>query len=308
MTHTRRTLKIAGLATLAAALASAQWSGRENELVIYAFSKQKFDLQQSPVGVSNGGKTGFVVQDSSKVAAGPLTSEFPAKRAQVLHNEPDDYFALITNLEGIISRRQENLITTKHLYLGGLLRHANTGSVSTKPLDVTGGLYVPFYPGLTQGPDVALEQPQFLLWSPSSTTPPFRAVADDAPSAFGPAGLTGVELEAFSGAAAFFVPWNPLKKFYPQQSFPQGVDFKLLDDDTTLGNRAGMIRFRPGRTSGQFTFTTSTHLFVLEGAGVVQSAGAAATAIPRGFYMFVPAGYSISISNPTPYSGPGASK
>jgi hypothetical protein len=308
MTTTQRIATIAGLVALAAPLVPAQWSGRENEMVIYAISKAKYDLTQSPQGVSNAGKTGFVIQDSSKLPSVPLTPEFPAKSTQVLHNESNDWFGLITNLEKITSPRQKNISITKSLYLGGLLREANTGSVSTKPLDATGGLYIPFFPGLTQGPDFALDQPQILMWNPSNVAPPFVAVADDAPSDFGPAGLTGVELEAFSGVAAFFVPWTPLKVFYPQQTFPQGVDIKILDDDAQVGNRTGLIRFRPGRSTGQFSFTTNTHLFVLEGSGLVQPAGGATTAIPGGYYLFVPAGYSISITNPVPYSGPGAPK
>src|SRR3989442_3012683 len=167
---TQRFLLLATIFVSAAgSIATAQWSGRKNELVIYAISKKKSDLQIAPSGANNAGRGGFEIIDSSKVAATPLSPDFPAKLVRLLHRESDDVFELISQVERVPSPRQLNQSTTKILFLDGLLREQNPGSVSTKPLDVTGGLYVPFFQGIAAGPDVAIDASRFLLWSPTAS-------------------------------------------------------------------------------------------------------------------------------------------
>jgi hypothetical protein len=304
----RRVLLLATVfAGAAASIATAQWSGRKNELVIYAVSKGKSDLQIVPVGTTNSGVTARLeIVDPSTVTAAPLGADFPAKLVRVLHREPDDLFELITQIEKTPSPRQLNQSSTKLLFLDGLLRDQNPGSVSVKPLDVTGGLYVPFIRGLAQGPDVAIDTSRFLLWSPTAAVPPFNAVPDGTPSTFGPAGLTGVEVEAVSGVAAFFVAWTNLLSRYPNQGWPEGADVKILDQDAQIGNTSQLIRLRAGKSTPLFTFTSNTHLFVLEGSAGLQPAGGAVTALNLNWYAFVPKGFAISLSNPKPYTGPGA--
>src|SRR5262249_38639391 len=103
---TKRFLLIATMfLSAAASLANAQWSGRKNELVIYAISKKKAELQVAASGANNAGRTGFEIIDSSRVAATPLSADFPAKQVRALHREADDLFELITNLERIDSPR-----------------------------------------------------------------------------------------------------------------------------------------------------------------------------------------------------------
>jgi hypothetical protein len=297
------------LATIFISAAAAQWGGRKNELVIYAFSKGKADLQIVSSGTTNSGVVGRLeILDPSTIIASAFDPNFPAKLTRVLHRESDDLFQLITQVEKTTSPRQQNQITSKVLFLDGLLRDENPGSVSTKPLDVTGGLYVPYFQGIAAGPDVAIDASRYLMWTPSASVPPFLAVPKETPSAFGPAGLTGVELEAVSGAAAFFVPWTNLLTRYPGQGWPEGMDVKILDQDPQLGNTAQLIRLRPSKTTPLFTFTSNTHLFVLEGNAQLQPAGAAVTTLKLNWYAFVPRGFAISISNPRVYSGPGATQ
>lgn len=305
---TRRFLLLATVfVSAASSIASAQWGGRKNELVIYAISKGKADLQIVSSTATNSGVVGRLeVIDPATLSATPLGPSFPAKLARVLHRESDDLFQLITQVEKIPSPRQQNQVTTKVLFLDGLLRDENPGSVSTRPLDVTGGLYVPFFQGIAAGPDVAIDTSRFLLWSPSASIPPFIAVPHETPSAFGPAGLTGVELQAVSGAAAFFVPWTNLITRYPNQGWLEGMDVKILDQDPQLGNTSQLIRLRPGKTTPLFTFTSNTHLFILEGSAQLQPAGGAATTLKLNWYAFVPRGFAISLSNPRAYTGPGA--
>ena len=307
MIRTRRSLVFAAiLGAASSAVATAQWAGRKNELVIYAISKAKNDLQIVPNNTTNSGIVGrFEIIDPSTVTAAPIGSDLPAKLARVLHRESDDLFEYITQVEQIPSPRQQNQITTKVLFLDGLLRDQNPGSVSTKPLDVTGALYVPYFQGIAAGPDIAIDQSRYLLWSPSASIQPFVAVPVETPSQFGPAGLTGVELEAVSGAAAFFVPWTTLVQRYPNQGWPSGVDVKILDEDARVGNTSELIRLRPGKATPLFTFSSNTHLFVLEGSAQIQAASGPQTALKLNWYAFIPKGFAISISNPRALSGSG---
>jgi hypothetical protein len=133
-------------------------------------------------------------------------------------------------------------------------------------------------------------------------------VPDGTISQFGPAGTTGIELEGLSGVAAFFAPWVNLQKYYPNQSWPLGVDIKLLDSDATVGDTAFLIRLRPGAVIPAFSFTGNTHLFVVQGNSLIQPAGAASQPFNLNYYAFAPTGFSLTISNPLPYSGPGATQ
>jgi len=286
----------------------AQWSGLPNETVIYVISKGQADLKISPANATNTGISGFQVINSATVTQTPLSSTFPAKLVSLLHNDSNDRFELITNLENTVSPRYQNQITSKVLFLNGILRDENPGSISTEPLDVTGGLYVPYLPGFAAGPDYAIEQSTYLFWTPSSTTPPFIQVPTATPSTNAPTGETGIEAEATSGAAAFFVPWVNTSVQYPTQGWPEGVDIKILDEDLTVGDRAFLLRFRPGAYTPTFSFTANAHLFVIQGNSTIQAAGAAAQTFNLNYYAFVPSGFSLSISNPLPYSGPGASQ
>jgi len=287
---------------------SAQWSGRANETVIYGISKSKSDLQLASGSATNAGITGFQVTNSTTVPQVPYGPDFPAKQIRVLHNEPADRFVFMTDLENLNTPRYQNLISSKILTLDGLLRDDNPGSVSTEPFDATGGLFVPYFPGISEGPGRSIELFTSLIWTPSSTTPPYAKVPDGTISQFGPAGTTGIELEGLSGVPAFFVGWVNLQKYYPSQSWPLGVDIKPLDSDATVGDTAFLIRLRPGAATPVFSFTGNTHLFVIQGNSVIQAAGAAAQPFNLDYYAFAPSGFSLTISNPLPYSGPGATQ
>jgi len=145
-----------------------------------------------------------------------------------------------------------------------------------------------------------------LVWTPSSTTPPYLKVPDGTFGAFGPAGTTGIEFEGLTGVALFFAPWVNLQRYYPAQNWPSGVDIKPLDADPTVGDTAFLIRLRPGAATPTFYFSANTHLFVVQGSSTIQASGGAAQTFNVNYYAFAPAGYSVTISNPLPYTGPGA--
>ena len=295
---------LAALLACGAAVSSAwaQWGGREHELVIYAFSKSALDLRIVPGSFTNNGQ--FVVRDPLTLPAAPLSPEFPAKQLRVLHDEPGDFFAYVTQVERVDSPRQLRQHPGKILYFGGILRDQNPGSVSLKPLDITAGLYFPLIPGVAAGPDVAVDESRYLLWTPAASTPPYVAVPFETKSSVGGPGLTGAELEAVSGVAPFFFPWQNLRRRYPQDAWPDGMDVKVFDQDPRLGNTAMLIRLRPGKVTPLFIFTANTHLFVLEGNAQVRPGNGSPAAFPRYSYSFVPKDLALRIANPRVFALP----
>jgi hypothetical protein len=293
---------VALLGIFAASSARAQWGGREHELVIYAFSKNAIDLRIVPGSFTNTGQ--LTIRDPLTLPVSSFGPGFPAKQLRVLHNEPGDFFAYVTQVEGISSPRQLRQQPGKILYLNGMFRDPNPGSVSQAPLDVTGGLYFPLIPGVAAGPDVALDESHSLLWTPSASSPPYVAVPLETKSSIGPPGLTGVELEAVAGVAPFFVPWENLRRRYPQDAWPDGMDVKVFDQDPLLGNTAMLIRLRPGKVTPLFIFTGNTHLFVLQGDAQLQPGNGLPTVFPLNSYTFVPKDFALRIANPRVFALP----
>ena len=289
------------LCSFAVSSARAQWGGRQNELVIYAFSKSAIDLRIVPASFTNSGQ--LTIRDPLTLPVSSLGPAFPAKQLRVLHSEPGDFFAYVTQLERIDSPRQLRQLPGKILYLSGMLRDQNPGSVSQKPLDVTGGLYFPLIPGVAAGPDVALEESRSLLWTLASS-PPYVAVPLETKSSIGPPGLTGAELEAVAGAAPFFVPWQNLRRRYPQAGWPDGMDVKVFDQDPLLGNTAMLIRLRPGKVTPLFIFTGNTHLFVVQGSAQLRPGNGLPAALPLNSYTFVPKDFALRIANPRVFALP----
>ena len=299
----RRFAALALLAVFTAVPGSAQFGGREFEAVVYLFAgKGKVDFKVVPATSSNAGVTGFATINPADVPLVPIIGNFGAKKVQVFHKETGDLFELVTQTEKITTPRAKIVAPAKVLTLGGLLRDANEGSVSLAPLDVTGGLYVPYIPGVAQGPDVALDTPQSLLWTSSDSAPPFVEVPDGTHSSVGPSGATGIEFEALAGAAPFFIPWVNMKVAYPADRWPAGVDLKFVDDDPLVGNSARFLRLRPSRATPYFTLAANTHFYVLQGSVIISAPGVAPVTVPQGSYAFVPRGYAMSVSNPRIFS------
>lgn len=299
-----RLAAVALLAGITAVNGLAQFGGREFDSVIYLFAgKGKVDFKIVPGTTSNAGVPGtFQVINPATLPSAPLSADFAAKRVQVLHKETGDLFELITQTENVPTPRARVVAPSKVLTLGGLLRDANEGSVSLAPLDVTGGLYVPYIPGVAQGPDVGLQLPKSLLWTSSDSASPLVQLPDGTHSDIGPAGLTGIELEAFAGAALYFSPWVNMSVAYPTDTWPLGIDLKIIDDDPQVGNSARLFRLRSAKSTPFFTLAANTHFYVLEGSVSVAAPGTAPVTIPAGSYAFIPKGYAISVSNPRFFS------
>ena len=289
---------------LSASQGWAQFGGRANEAVVYMFSgRGTIGFSVVPANKSNAGITGFQVINPATLPSNPISPDFPAKLVQVLHKETGDLFEYFTQPENLVTSRALVVAPAKFLSLDGLLRDSNEGSVSLAPLDVTGGLYVPYIPGVAQGPDVAMQQPHYLFWTPSDSSPVFVSVPDGTHSQVGPAGATGIEFEALSGAAPYFIQWSNMYKLYPADAWPDGIDLKIVDDDATVGNSARFLRLRSAKTTPTFTLSVNTHLFVVQGAGIVITPpGGTPVNVPLGYYVFVPKGFAISIANPRTFN------
>jgi len=296
-------LAAALLCGFAVSSARAQWGGRANELVIYAFSRNAIDLRIVSGSISAGAGQ-LTIQDPLTLPVSTFGPEFPAKQLRVLHNEPGDFFAYVTQVERIDSPRQLRQQPGKILYLSGMFRDQNPGSVSQKPLDVSGGLYFPSIPGVAAGPDVAIDESRSLLWTPSASSPPYVAVPLETKSSVGGPGLTGAELEGFLGVAPFFVPWQNLRRRYPHDAWPDGMDVKVFDQDPQVGNTAMLIRLRPGKVTPLFVFTGNTHLFVLEGNAQLRTGNGLPAAFPLNSYTFVPKDFALRIANPRVFALP----
>ena len=314
--------RASGLALLAGLVAlplSAQFGGRENEAVVYLFSKGKMEFSVPPAGTTNAGIAGRLdVIDPATVPFTPMSTDlaYAPKRVKVFHKESGDLFELMVQSERTVTPRQRVVSPAKILTLGGLLRDDNLGSVSLLPIDVTGGIYVPFIPSIALGPDQGMDTPQWLFWTPSDSSPIFVQVPFETHSGVGPAGATGIEFQAFEGISAFFLPWENMRRLYGQD-WPLGADLKRIDPEGVdtffnppLGNTARMLRLRPGISTPQFRLTTNTHFYVLEGSVTVTSPGGANLILTRGYYAFVPAGFSLTVANPrvfSPSTPPGSS-
>ena len=282
----------------------AQFGGRKDEAVIYLLtSKGRGDLRTAAPAANPG--TGFEVINPAVVPVSVISNDFAAKKVRVLHREADDVFQWISQEERTSTPRASIQNIAKVFFFRGLLRDDNRGSVSQLPLDATGGLYIPYLPGVSSGPDVAIETSEYLFWTPKGNSLPFVQVPLQTPSSIGPAGLTGIELEAFSGAAPFFLPWTNLRRLYPNQGWPPGMDVKIIDVDPSTANTTQLLRLRPGTKTPRFSIPGNTHMFVLEGEVNITTAAGSSTLVKREWYSFLPANFSISISNPKTYQGPG---
>jgi hypothetical protein len=149
-----------------------------------------------------------------------------------------------------------------------------------------------------------VEESRYLLWTPAAFAPPYVAVPLETKSNVGGPGLTGAELEAVLGVAPFFVPWQNLRRRYPQDTWPDGLDVKVFDQDRLVGNTAMLIRLRPGKVTPLFIFTGDTHLFVLEGNAQLRPGSNVPVPFPLNSYTFVPKDFALRIANPRVFALP----
>jgi mannose-6-phosphate isomerase-like protein (cupin superfamily) len=304
---TKRFLLLTLIEAGAAVSALAQFTGRPGDVVLWALTPRnaKMEFLAVPTGTTNSAQLSarFEVIDINTKPLLPIPpGTLPpgvglAFRRQLLHEEPDDEVYLVSREELGDFPHRIYLTTNKTLVIEGILREQEAH------IDAAASLYVTLAKGTDFGGDIPLVPLKVLFWTPSSD---FPAVDIQPPGVTGPAvppGLKGYEYNLASTKFAQFTPWVALRRLYPAGGWQDGIDAKLIEQDTVAGNTTQYIRLRPGRRTPTFRMPASTHLFVLQGS-VNITADSRTTMMKKNDYAFVPGGFVLSLSNPNPYTGP----
>ena len=289
-----------GLGALAIPL-HAQFGGRPADVVLYLLSsKGEMTFQTVPASTANSASnvSRFQVVDPATKPAIPLGEGFPEQfTRQILHEESDDLFQLVTQTEGLPGLHRLFLTTYKTFVIKGLVRETETGD------DYPPGTGTTLKQGVDFGPDLALDTLQVLFWARTSTFPLVlpTPIGETGPAV--PPGLTGDQYIKSLGFVPLFIPWENLRRVDPAGKWPEGVDRKLLDQDASVGSTIRLVRIRPGKTTPLFRIPAATHVFVLQGAVNLAVPGAGQFAMPQNRYAFLPPGLVFSLSNPKMYDG-----
>ena len=280
----------------------AQFGGREGDVVLYLLtSKGEMTFQTVPAGTSNSSAnlSRFEVVDPATKPDIPLGEGFPEEfTRQILHEESDDLFQLVTQREGLPGPHRQFLTTYKTFIIKGVVRETETGD------DYVAASGTTLKQGADFGPDLALDTLQVLFWATTSTFPLVvpTPLGQTGPSV--PPGMTGDEYIKSLGFVPLFIPWENMRRLDPEGKWPEGVDRKIMDQDDSVGSTIGEVRVRPGKTTPLFRIPASTHVFVLQGEVRLSVPGAGEFTMPQNHYAFLPPGLSFSLSNPKAYDGP----
>lgn len=303
--------RVFALALLAVPQLFAQFGGKEGEAIIFMLtSKGQAGLTMVNPETPNKASvlSQFQVIDPATV---PLIAGeqpgvfFPNYQLKVLHDESNDKMQLLTNLEGAPTIHHYYLITFKLFTLQGIRREY--GDAGEAIMDVPPNVYASFFAGQDIGPNEALEKEQALVWTSTPVFPPFVPTPRGEHGETNGPNETGTQMLLNSATFPVEVPWAPLYTKYPSAGWPDGLDIKFIEKDTTMGSIAQMIRVHAGTTTPNFTIDGATHLFIVQGNVNINVPGGATKAFPYFNYAFIPQGMSFSISNPLVYSGPAAS-
>ncbi len=281
--------------------AFGQFGGRANEVVLYVITTKGSSTPQIVSSTTANSATGFTVIDPTTIAPTPFGSAFPGESFVPLHLESND------NLRYIIQK--ENIVTQHNTFAGPAKLFIAQGMdrlviPNKAPIDLTAGLYAPFPQGVDFGPEVPDLEAHSFLWTPSSVFPLLQPADPSYLSPLDPPGLTGSEYVLTLGTFDALVPWVGFYQKYPNAGWPQGIDTRVLDADTTLGATVQMIRLRPGKQTPTFKISANTHLAVLSGSvQITPSGGGSTVTLTQNQYAFIPNGFAISLANPIPYTG-----
>ncbi len=280
--------------------ARAQFGGRAGDVVLYALTaKGSGDFRVPPPGATNDART---LADFKVISldAVPLSSgdPFPIQR-QVLYEREDELFQVGTDPETTVGLHRIFVAPTKIFVFQGVNNPIRNLLGNTTN-------YLAFPVGMDLEGDVALLSLKVITWVPQKW--PF-IVLTDRRGPLGPPDISGFEyFFQLPGAVTLpsLLPWTNMWRLYPGGGWPNGVDLKLLETDTRVGNTTRLIRIRPGKRTPVFRIPGHTHLFVLQGGGDISPAGSTTVSLKKNDYAFLPENFVITLSNPKSYAGPGA--
>jgi hypothetical protein len=279
---------------------TAQFGGRENEVVLYTVSaKGNPNPVIVPASTVNT-QSGFQVKDPFKEVFEPFGPDFAGEFFVTLHSEPADNFRFILQKEGIFTQHNTFQGPAKLMIIQGLDRLVIPNK---EPIDLTAGLFAPFPEGVDFGPELPILEANSFMWTPSPIFPLLKPADPSYISPITPPGLTGSEYVLQLGQFAALIPWLGFKDLYGT-GWPQGIDQRLLEQDNVLGSTVRMIRLRPGRQTPPFVIRANTHLAVLQGSVQIKPVNGAAVTLNPKMYAFIPNGFAITLANPVTYSGP----
>ena len=282
--------------------AFAQFGGRTGDVIIYMVSaKGSPEFRVVPESTLNG-QSGFVIEDPNDMPREPFGPDFPSESRRKMHAETGDVFNAITQGENDESPHQQLQDTVKVFLADGILR---LKPLNQAPIDVTAGLYVPFPKGIDFGPNEAIFQGLYLMWTPAPIFP-VTLKADPAyrspivPSEYS----NSIDYLIATGTFDALVPWVPVDTQYPGVGWKQGIDTRLIELDNQYGTKIQILRLRPGRTTPLFKIGANTHLWVLSGKVTITPANGASSVMKKNIYAFVPPDFAFRLSNPADYKGP----
>jgi hypothetical protein len=282
--------------------AFGQFGGRPNEVVLYMVTTKGSPAPTIVPASTANTVTGFTTLDPAQQTAAPFGPAFPGEFFVNLHNEANDNFRFIIQKEQIETQHNTFLGPAKLLIAGGIDRLIIPNS---SPIDLTAGLYAPFPQGVDFGPEIPQVEAHSFLWTPSSVFPLLQPADPSYLSPLDPPGLVGSQYVLTLGSFDTLIPWVGWYLTYPNVGWPEGIDARLIESDSTLGVTVRMIRLRPGKVTPTFTIKANTHLAVLSGSVQIAPAGGAKpVTLTQYQYAFIPNGYAVSLANPIPYTGP----
>ena len=287
---------------------SAQFGGREGEAIIFTLTSKGrggFTIASPTTANPQALVNRFEVIDPNKLPFNPGDQPgafFPQYRLRVLHDEPDDKMQVLLNLEGPATLHHLYLTTFKLFTFKGVRREY--GDVGEPIMDVPPNVFASFYAGQDIGPNEAMEEEQALVWTSKPLFPPFIPTPRGLHGPLNGPKTTGTQWLLDSATFPIQVPWAPMYKKYPGAGWKDGFDLKFLEQDTTAGSVAQMLRIRVGVNTQTFKIDGATHLFIVQGDVRLNLPGGGSRPLPTYQYAFIPSGMSISISNPRKYDGP----
>jgi hypothetical protein len=289
-------------ACLVAAVALGQFGGRANEVVLYVVTAKGNPAPQIVPSTTINTAVGFTVIDPTQQTPTPFGSNFPGESYVTLHSEPNDNFRYIIQKEGIVTQHNTFLGPAKLMIAAGVDRLLIPNAA---PVDLTAGLYAPFPQGVDFGPELPQIEAHSFLWTPAAIFPLLQPADPSYLSPLDPPGQDGMQYVLTLGSFDALIPWVGWYKTYPNAGWPQGIDARLVDSDTTLGATVRMIRLRPGKLTPTFKINANTHLAVLSGSVQIRpSGGGTPVTLTKNQYAFIPNGFAVSLANPIPYAGP----
>ncbi|MBM3740039.1 MAG: hypothetical protein FJW39_30145 [Acidobacteria bacterium] len=282
-------------ASMGAIPSAAQFGGRPGETVVYMLtSKGAQDFQLAPANATNDAATiqRLDVIDVAQVRSIPLGEGFPEGfQRQIMHEEPDDLFQLVTQSAPDTGFHREFLVSYKTFITAGIVRELEFDN-----FDYTASSLTTLQKGVNFGPDQALITLKVLFWARDSKFPAVHELPLGTQGPAVPPGKTGEEVILGLGKVPFFIPWTPRRR--AAAGWPDGIDLKMVEQDPVEGSTIQLLRLRVGAATPPVRITGATHLYVLQGDAEFTAPGKGTFQLKPNHYAFLPRGATWRIGNP----------